>query len=247
MKKAYFYNSKVIGILLLLLNLSFGTTLYAVTPQQPSRALTSCQSKDHKMVILIHGLMRTPLSMIQVRYFLERQGYNVYSYSYLSARNSIHGHALDLNKFIRDEINQYPKCHFYIVTHSMGGIIARDALSQLTPQQLAQVSGLIMLAPPNQGSVLAEFSTKLLPVLSYFVKPLAELSSEKSSYVHNVPIPKVKIGIIAGRYDAKVPPAATRLEGQSEPVVVNSTHTFIMNNKETKTLILKFIEKGSFT
>jgi hypothetical protein len=190
--------------------------------------------------------MRTSLSMSQLHYFLERQGYQVYSYSYPSAKNSIHEHAINLNQFIQTLIVQHPESHFYLVTHSMGGIIARDALAQLPLIQLNKVSGLIMLAPPNQGSVLAKFSTKVFPIISYFIKPLAELSSDKTSYVHNVPIPKVKIGIIAGRYDAKVPPTSARLKGLTEPEIVNSTHTFIMNNAQTKKLIMNFLEKGSF-
>lgn len=235
---------KNIGLMLLLFTLCFGTKLVGMNSQVREEPQFK---REQKTVILIHGLMRTTLSMSQLHYFLKRQGYQVYSYSYPSAKNSIHEHAQYLHQFIQSIMIKYPQDQFYIITHSLGGIIAREALSQLPQKELQKIAGLIMLAPPNQGSTLAKFSMKVFPLVSYFVKPLAELSSEKTSYVHQVPIPPVKIGIIAGRYDAKVPPSAARLKGQKEPIIVNSTHTFIMNNNQTKQLIMHFLEKGSLT
>lgn len=203
-------------------------------------------SHSQKLIVLIHGLMRTSSSMNSLRTYLEQQGYQVYIYSYPSTKYTIHQHSEYLTHFIKKLLIQHPGATLYFITHSLGGIIARDSLAQLPPSQLKNMGSLIMLAPPNQGSMLAKLSTTFFPIISYIIKPLAELSSEPNSYVHHVPIPKVKIGIIAGRYDAKVPPAATRLNGQAEPVIVNSTHMFIMSNKQTKQLISRFLEKGTF-
>lgn len=248
MNQASFYKNKILSILLL--SLLFGQILYASSPLKPVHPGTIAVpsktiTKDQKMVVLIHGLMRTELSMNQLRYFLERQGYQVYSYSYPSARGTIHEHALNLNLYVKTLIAKHPVNSIYFVTHSLGGIIARDALSLLPKQELKNIGGLIMLAPPSQGSALAKFSLKVFPLISYFIKPMSELSSDKTAKVHNIPIPPVKIGIIAGRFDAKVPPASARIEGQAEPIVVNSTHTFIMNNAQTKEMVLHFLEKGS--
>ncbi|VEB38835.1 lipase LipB [Legionella cherrii] len=133
------------------------------------------------------------------------------------------------------------------ITHSLGGIITRQALSTWSQEQLKQIGCLIMLAPPNQGSKLAQLSSKIFPMFTSPIKPLAELSSEQTSYVHRVPVPNIKIGIIAGRYDAKVPPESARLQGQNDPIIVNSNHTFIMNNAKTRQLIMSFLRTGSFT
>jgi hypothetical protein len=103
-----------------------------------------------------------------------------------------------------------------------------------------------MLAPPNQGSRLAKLSTKIFPMFTSPIKPLAELSSEQTSYVHRVPIPNIKMGIIAGKYDAKVPPDSARLQEQNELRVVSSNHTFIMNNARSRQLIMNFLAKGTF-
>ena len=83
-------------------------------------------------------------------------------------------------------------------------------------------------------------------MISSSIKPLAELSSDKSAYVHRVPVPKVKMGIIAGRFDAKVPPSAAYLNEKTDLIVVNASHPFIMNHPKTKKLVLNFLEKGRF-
>ncbi len=202
---------------------------------------------QHKqeIIVLIHGLMRSTGSMNALRFYLERQGYPVYSYSYLSHRYTIHQHGTDLSHFIQELLVKNPGIKVSFITHSLGGIIARDALAQLSPQQLKRISSLIMLAPPNQGSEFAKIST-YFPIVGHVVKPLGELSSDKAAYVHHVPVPKVKIGIIAGKFDGKVRPSSARLDGQAEPMVVNSTHTFIMNNPQTRRLILSFLDHGTF-
>ncbi|RUR06456.1 alpha/beta fold hydrolase [Legionella sp. km772] len=232
-----------------IVNSVFMLILLAILLIHDAKALSdSSHAKldNPKAIILIHGLMRTPASMFFLRSYLKKQGYQVYSYDYPSAKNTIHEHGVFLTQYLKKFIHEHPNTKIYLITHSLGGIIARDALAQLPTDQLQLIGGLIMLAPPNQGSLLAKFSTKYFPMISYFVKPLTELSSEKNSYVHQVPVPNVKIGIIAGRYDAKVPPASARLDGQAEPVIVNSTHTFIMNNSQARLFIKRFLETGSF-
>lgn len=204
------------------------------------------QQANRELVVLIHGLMRTSLSMWPLKLYLKKQGYDVYSYSYPSMKYNIREHGIYLEQFIKTLLIQNPKVKINFITHSLGGIITREALSKLSKKQLARIGCLIMLAPPNQGARLAKLSSKMFPVLTSSIKPLAELSSDPNSYVHSVPVPDIKIGIIAGQYDMKVPPDMARL-GQNNPMIVNSTHTFIMNNKKTKQLIMNFLKKGSFS
>lgn len=212
---------------------------------QSQIAVTSLDKKEQQeIIVLIHGLMRTSLSMKPLKSYLEQYGYQVYSYSYPSTRYTIKQHGIYLQQFIDELIEQNTGKKINFITHSLGGLIAREAISRLKPTQLKQVGCLIMLAPPNQGSKLAKLSTTWLPFFTLPIKPLAELSSVQSSYVHRVPIPKIKIAIIAGKYDAKVPPEYARLEGQMEPVITNTTHMFIMNNTKTRELIMSFLKNG---
>jgi Putative serine esterase (DUF676) len=190
--------------------------------------------------------MRTTLSMYPLKSYLTKQGYEVYSYSYPSPKYTIKRHAMYLNDYIVDLAKKNPGVKINFVTHSLGGIITREAIAQLPEKDLKNIGVLIMLAPPNQGSYLAKLSTTLFPIITLVIKPLAQLSSEQTAYVHHVPIPNIKMGIIAGRFDAKVPPSSAILKSNIATVVVNSTHTFIMNNSHTKRLIVSFLKTGGF-
>jgi hypothetical protein len=251
MNRAIFKNTLIVKLMLILivgltLILPWRMLLADSKRQVKNTAIRVKLATKHEIVVLIHGLIRTTLSMRPLKSYLEKQGYQVYSYSYSSTRFTIKQHGIYLNEFVRSLLANNPGVKIDFITHSLGGIIAREALSNWTPEQLKNIGCLIMLAPPNQGSKLAKFSTTFLPMFTLPIKPLAELSSDKSSYVHRIPVPPIKIGIIAGRYDVKVPPELARLEGQTEFVIVNASHTFIMNNGQTKKLISSFLEKKSF-
>lgn len=243
LKKGFKLKQLLLAALMSTVFIPFSYDFAAKTPISIKSQHASVHQQE--IIVLIHGLMRTTWSMYYLKNYLEKKGYQVYSYSYPSSRYTIHEQSNYLHLYITQLIMNHPGIKIYFITHSLGGIIARDALAQFPEGELKKMGGLIMLAPPNQGSALAKLSNTLLPLVSNFIKPLAELSSEATSYVHKVPIPKIKIGIIAGRYDAKVPPASARLKGEAEPVIVNSTHTFIMNNTATKKLITHFLEKGT--
>lgn len=251
MDKTIFNKNRIIK-LMLIIGIIFMVQVYALGANDKKQIkvlspVGAIKANDHhEIIVLIHGLMRSSMSMGPLKLYLERQGYQVYLYNYPSMKYTIHEHGIYLNQFIEHLLVENPGVKVHFVTHSIGGIISREALAKLTPSQLKNIGCLIMLAPPNQGSLLAKWSTKIVPLVTSSIKPLAELSSDKTSYVHRVPVPKIKIGIIAGRFDAKVPPSAAYLKGQTDLIVVNSTHTFIMNNSKTKKLVLNFLEKGTF-
>lgn len=227
--------------LFLILFMGMSLTVQAST-QPPVKPI-----HNHEIIVLIHGLMRSSTSMSPLKTYLQHLGYQVYTYDYPSARYSIQQHGVYLNDFINYLAAEHPGVKIHFITHSLGGIITREALARRKDNQLKNIGYLIMMAPPNQGSVLAKISSKIFPPIAALVKPLAELSSDQESYVHKVPVPHIKMGIIAGRWDAKVPPSSAYLQGQSNLVVVNSNHTFIISNSNTKKFITRFLEKGSFT
>lgn len=236
----------MIFIAIVFMGQAFAVSEYKSQGQVNVPVVKTKQQKHKEVVVLIHGLMRTYWSMKPLKLYLESQDYQVYYYSYPSAKYTIPEHGLYLSEFIRRVLANNPDVKIHFITHSIGGIILREALPKLNKKQLKNIGYVIMLAPPNQGSFLAKLSTKMFPMVASKIKPLAELSSDPNSYVHHVPVPKIKMGIIAGRFDAKVPPSSARLQGQPDPAIVNSTHTFIMNNSKTRKLIMTFLAKGTF-
>ncbi len=69
-----------------------------------------------------------------------------------------------LSEMLVDLHRQSPATKVSIVAHSMGGLVARYAIEPIAPQtrcQLPCVDRLVMLCPPNHGSVLAQYADAL--------------------------------------------------------------------------------------
>lgn len=177
---------------------------------------------------------------------LSKQGYSTCNYDYPSEKYKLLEHGLTFHRYIEDLLIKNSGVKLHIITHSLGGIVARDALSKLNETQLHNIGCLIMLAPPNKGVPFSKVFKKLFPKRASVVKPIDEISSDRTAYVHQVPVPKVKIGIIAGRFDAKTPPFVTHLKEITDRIVINTTHTRILNNSKAKKAITHFLQKGQF-
>lgn len=203
--------------------------------------------QNNQIVLLIHGLSRTYQSMRKLGDFLQSHGYQAIGYDYDSHKHNINQHGLHLRDTIVELMQQYPDKQISFVTHSLGGIVAREALNHLAAEQLERCEHLIMLAPPSRGSLMARIVYACFPFLASFVKPLAELGTNRDAYVHRVGVPgKIKIGVIAGKFDAKTPPYTTHLDGENDFILINCTHTFIMNHAKSRMAILNFLGGGKF-
>jgi len=69
-----------------------------------------------------------------------------------------------LHEMLTDLHNQSPATKVSIVAHSMGALVARHAIEPTAPKkscQLPCVDQLVMICPPNHGSVLAQYADAL--------------------------------------------------------------------------------------
>lgn len=206
-------------------------------------------SKPNKdeVVILVHGLLRTKYSMYRLGRYLKRHGYSVYLYGYPSTKFSITELSSHMHGFLNDFITLHSDKKIHFVTHSMGGIISREALSNFSHSSYSPFGYLVMLAPPNQGSPVANLMLKRFPFLGRLLKPLAQLSDAPDSYIHQVQIPtNVSIGVIAAKYDQKVPLDLTHINGEKDHIILRTNHTLIINSRKAKKAILNFITNGNF-
>ena len=179
--------------------------------------------EPRETVLLLHGLGRTRHSMSPVTKALQRGGYDAREWPYNSLFSSFHTHAdrlkVELLRLDRDPTVS----RVHLVGHSLGGIIARAALQDELPKKIGR---LVLIAPPNRGSPLA---AKLAPWLGGLIEPFRELSHERGSAVRQLKRPDgVEIGIIAGSVDGKVPVAFTHLDDETDHLVVDGYHTFLM-------------------
>jgi triacylglycerol esterase/lipase EstA (alpha/beta hydrolase family) len=193
-------------------------------------------------VLLLHGLGRTSRSMASLGRCLKRQGYSIIDWGYKSFKEDIEAHSTRLCATLAKMSDDPTVSKIHLVTHSLGGIITRHALSETVPSKMGRV---VMLAPPNRGSRVAR---RLTPVLGRVMKPLSQLSDHPESVVNQLAVPQaVEIGIIAAARDGKVRVEDTHLPGETDHVVMLGYHTFIMNRTDVQNQVVAFIREGRFS
>ncbi len=105
------------------------------------------------VVLLIHGLYHNPGAWVFYRLYLRRCGYrNVVLFRYSSWNVAFSQIAARCREEIKSLANESP-WGLYVIGHSLGGLIAVKALSELGPE--TGVKGLVTLGTPFGGSRLA--------------------------------------------------------------------------------------------
>ena len=193
-----------------------------------------------ELVFLVHGMGRTPLSMFLLGRRLERAGYRVASFGYLSTTGTVADLGAALARRVESMAGDAPHVHF--VGHSLGNIIVRWMLAHERPARAGRV---VMLAPPNQGAVAADRWARWV---GWAMPSIHDLRTLPESTVRSLALPDdVEVGIIAGLRDAKVRLHETHLDGARDHAVVPSYHTFIMNRADVHQLVCAFLRNGRFS
>ena len=216
-------------------------TLFVSHADAAAQATTPSPPGSRELVVVLHGLGRSPISMRPMTRALQAEGYDVMSFGYSSYCCAIPEIVADLRAALASRMGpEHVRVHF--VGHSLGNILVRYLLtSEPAPVRVGRV---VMLAPPNQGAVRAN---RMTPVVGWLLKPTAELRVDSTATVRGIPpVQGVEIGVIAGRNDGTVRLPETHLAEEKEHIVVESGHTFIMNRRDVRALTIAFLRDGSF-
>jgi pimeloyl-ACP methyl ester carboxylesterase len=202
-------------------------------------------------VLLVHGLARTSKSMWILSFALERQGYTTVLIDYPSTKGDIDSLAQ------RAFSTAFYQCSdtTHVVTHSIGGLLARIWLADQRPANLGRV---VMLSPPNQGSEIIDafghyewFQTLNGP---------AAQSLSTTGYVTHLPAVQFPLGVIAGSHstnplfshlipgsdDGKVSVTSTKLANMDDHITLPVTHTFMMTDPTVIKQTIHFLRNGVF-
>ena len=217
------------------------------------------KSSRRDTVVLIHGLGRTPRSLLAVRFWLWRAGYKVVTLSYPSRRLRL---AEVVEKHIRPALQRLPivkgtRVHF--VTHSLGGIVFRAWAAEREPQ--FPLGRCVMLGPPNQGSEVLESIGQNRWIRRLLGPVVEDLSTDENSTVRNLGSVPPGTGIIMGNKpmtsifrewlgpesDGIVTVAGGWVEGQSDFLVAPADHTFMMWRPVVLRAMERFLSEGTFT
>ena len=203
--------------------------------------------KEENIIFFIHGLLRSRISMVFIKRFFKKNGYQTLNYSYRSTKFTIKEHSANLANFIAEFATSHQNTNIHFITHSLGGIILREAIADLKEDTLSSLGRIVMIAPPNKGSDAATRFSKF-KFLSNQIKPLSELSKSQGSVIDEIYHPKdIEIGVIAGKYDGKVKVEESHLNEEKDHLIVDAMHTFIMNRSDVMEASLSFIKNGKFT
>jgi triacylglycerol lipase len=214
-----------------------------VSPPVPARGAdaVAAEAKDtRELVVLVHGMGRSPASMWILARRLEADGYRVVNFGYRSTRGSVAELGARLGRRAAERTGGAPRVHF--VGHSLGTVIIRSMLAQAPPEHVGRV---VMLAPPNQGAASAD---RWAPHLGRVMPAIRELRTTPASTARTLALPAgVDVGIIAGEYDHKVRVAETRLDGARDHLVIRSFHSWMMNRTDVHRHIVTFLRHGRFS
>jgi hypothetical protein len=188
------------------------------------------------------------------------RGYRVLNVGYPSRHANVEAHAAYLAARIAADAPSGP---LLVVTHSLGGIVLRQAVaSGAVPAE--RVARAVMLAPPNGGSEIADaFATwrALRPVGRVTLGPAAaQLGTAPTAMVHALPPVQFPLGVIAGTRsfnplfswiipgpdDGTVSVARAAVPGMQAMLTVPHTHTFLMRAPAVIAQTFAFLEGGAF-
>ena len=218
--------------------------------------ITPCASgSEAESVILLHGYGRTTFSMRPLQKRLEEAGFMVQNIGYPSIRRSPPELVELLDDRLKSCCNTSPRIHF--VTHSLGGVLVRAYLAE---NQLENIGRVVMLAPPNRGSELADIANGSLLLRAILGPTVVQLGTREDSLPNRLPPPWYELGVIAGiddinpiggffvpePSDGTVSVASTRLAGMNDFVTVRKSHTFIMRSADVADYIIRFLRTGRF-
>jgi pimeloyl-ACP methyl ester carboxylesterase len=215
------------------------------------------QNTNSDYVVLLHGLIRTSSAMKRLEWAFEEQGYRVINITYPCTKLSIEDIASQtLAEILKERIqDRNVKVHF--VTHSLGGIVLREYLSNNPMTNLGRV---VMIAPPNHGSELVD-NFRSWPFFEFFTGPAGQqLGTDPESVPKRLGPAKFDLGVIAGDRtlnpfysmflpgpdDGKVSVASTKLEGMDDFLIVHYSHTYLPWRKQVIKACVHFIEEGQF-
>lgn len=196
--------------------------------------------------VMIHGLFMGSFMMTRIAACFRARNWRVVLYDYPTTRKNIPAHGADLAEFLDSPLfDAVPRIDF--VTHSMGGLLLRSAVSRLTDVRRKQLGRAVMVAPPNRGSDTAALAVKLVPGAEHLVAPIRDLSSVPESFANTFPVPDgmPETGIIAASRDHLVRLEYTVL-GNSPRIVLPGWHSTVLFRPETAEQTFRFITTGSF-
>jgi pimeloyl-ACP methyl ester carboxylesterase len=205
-----------------------------------------------ELVVLLHGMKRTGRSMEKMARVLRDAGYDTAVVDYPSCWGV---HETTTNVFAAVALLTTHASRVHFVTHSLGGILVRDAFREGAPENLGRV---VMMGPPNGGCEHIDRFAWLPFFGAVWGTPARELGTEAESFPNRLPPIGFECGVIAGtkggllglmlpgKSDGKVTVERAGEDGVKEVLVLPVNHTWMMRDKAAIAATARFLKTGRF-
>ena len=187
-------------------------------------------------VLLVHGLWRTPISLLRLMRRLRSWGHTSQLFGYAAVAQ---GYEAIVARLVRRLDRLAALGPYAVIGHSLGGVLLRSALPLVTGGPPVHM---IMLGTPNRPPRLA----RTLGVSWVYRRLMGECGANltSSDFYARLPIPQVPYTIVAGTAgphwrwmpfgdelnDGIVAVSETCLGEHDHIVILPVAHTFMMNN-----------------
>ena len=195
-------------------------------------------------VLVTHGYTGHRWMMMPLVHHLRQAHFEVVNWGYRSIWRDIESHATAFREQLDRLCSAEGVDRVHIVAHSMGAIVARQALLNDRPNQLGRI---VMLGPPNRGSHVARIYAGLFGWMS---KPLQQISDGKSSFVNQLAddlAEHCEVGIIAAQTDFVVRHASTPLPNSRGRITLPGLHSSMLWRERTAQETIYFLQHGHFS
>jgi hypothetical protein len=205
-------------------------------------------------VLLIHGLGRTPLSLVGLARDLRRAGHQTELVAYSGALESYQTILARVRR--RLEAAAQGRALYAAVGHSLGGLMVRAALGSW-PLELPPPRHLVMLGTPNRLPQLARRFHRWWPY-RLVNGECGQLLAEPRFFT-DLPRPPVPTTVIAGTKgwpravslfdgepnDGVVAVEETRLDAAEAVIELPASHTFMMNNRQVRAAVREVLRRAA--
>ena len=196
-------------------------------------------------ILLIHGLSRTPLSLLSLEWHLQQRGQATEQFSYLAVAETFDRIVERLRVRLQALASQGS---YGIIAHSLGGLLTRAALG-LEPIKLPQ--HIVMLGTPNQLPRLAPHAWRV-PLFRWWTGQCG-LNLADPDFFASLPKIESNYTIVAGTgglrgfwspfgdelNDGIVALNETRLSDRDQIVKLPVIHTFMMNDSRVQKAVVQ--------
>ncbi len=218
-------------------------------------ALRAPKDGQRRVVVLQHGLWRSPWSLWRLERALVAHGYEVVNPGYASTATTIEAAA----DALAAEVGRAFAASVYgakiaFVGHSMGGLVVQEALRRLPT--LAPFA-CVYVAVPHRGAQLCDLRKRWW-IFPWVMGEGAAMQLSPGHELHTRPIPHLdrsgaivgELGdgnaSIEGKDDGTVAVGEASLTGSADSVTLPLGHTRIASSDETIRQVLTFLKAGRF-